>query len=430
MTEQAKKPLPKNKRKSQSDSGDDEKYKAFGAGARALQSRNEIRERIGTILSEEDTTPETSIGYVSAIGSLLSAKTLTNEAKRLGLQTSGSKKDIIERLLQNDWAVPNDEDAIKAYLGKEAKEDDEETKEKKAHPETEGSSELEDDEDDVPKESASGSSQLLPKKVNEKKTKEIKVRESETESVHNLMLQMLQQSKDTIEALRTQVDITTTFIGLKQDEKDDMDNIGGLKKNVQKALQGKYVNLMHFWDKATATRRQELLGGRVSVREARDMDWSDWTLAMMQLADAYQAEDQGNLCTQIGNLLKAAFTESAIMTRQSVMNACEALRRHQTSPNARWGNDPLANSKHSRILLTRLTNLSQRKWIQRSPVKAKHNESTKEFQVDKRHICRIWWSGGDCQFSPCKFKHICYSCGNVRKHIPSRCSGAGPRQRS
>jgi len=46
---------------------------------------------------------------VDAIASLLSSRTITNEAKRLNIQTSGNKSNVIV----------SDEEAIEGYLGKE-----------------------------------------------------------------------------------------------------------------------------------------------------------------------------------------------------------------------------------------------------------------------------------------------------------------------
>jgi len=244
------------------------------------------------------------------------------------------------------------------------------------------------------------------------------------------MLRMIQQSKETMDALKTQVDITTNFIGLKQDDKEDTDNIGGLKKNVQKALrEGKYVDLIHFWDKATAVRRQEMLGGQSKVREARDMEWTDWTLAMMNLAESYQAEDQGNLCIQVTNLLKAAMVESAIMTRQSDHECLRGFQAISDISNRKWGNDPL-ESKQARNLLTHLTQFLMRKRSQHPRMKSHVDNTNQNDTLSRPQICKVWWNGGDCQYSPCRFAHNCIQCGRVKTHILSRCTGAGQRQRT
>ena len=120
--------------------------------------------------------------------------------------------------------------------------------------------------------------------------------------------------------------------------KEDQVNFGGIPKAVEKALRdGSYTAISHFWDRAVAEKRASILGSVVKpVTKAKDYDWNDWIQAMLKMATAYMAAGQKDIGRQVVNLLHGAMITSASYYRQSVMEACEAVRRTSTSSECNW----------------------------------------------------------------------------------------------
>jgi hypothetical protein len=133
---------------------------------------------------------------------------------------------------------------------------------------------------------------------------------------------------------------------LKEKTTDDEDKVNqtALPAAVVKALKlGQFTGLHNFWNYAVATRRAMALGsGSPSPsRDAKEYDWSDWTLAMLKLGAAYSDYGQPHLGRQVHNLLQGAMHLSAIYKRRSLQDACESIRRHSTSKDCVWSTQSL-----------------------------------------------------------------------------------------
>jgi len=178
---------------------------------------------------------------------------------------------------------------------------------------------------------------------------------------------------------------------------------------------------------------------------------------MVRLSTGYMDAGQMHIGRQTMNLLHGALILSASWQRQSIQDACEAVRRDQTSATCQWGADSVYHAKYH-VLLNPLTGkpqfsmrgqglfkkkrhftgsydtMTQSRLTETTPTRFINTERERgDMQIQrtfggpkriKMGVCRYWAKGEVCKHgSLCRFSHSCSQCGSTQVHDPVSCSG-------
>jgi hypothetical protein len=186
--------------------------------------------------------------------------------------------------------------------------------------------------------------------------------------------------------------------------------------------------------------------------KVKDFEWNDWIQAMLKVATGYMDAGQKDLGRQVVNLLHGALVTSASYYRHSVMEACEHVRRTSTSIDCKWSAQSFFQAD-CHVLLNPIVGKSRetvgkrrrfeadgwRPSFQRGGVTADKGRSGHALDVSESpvgpkrqrpNVCRMWFAGKVCTFTPCRFLHKCASCGPVAVHDVAACSIAAVSSRA
>ena len=207
-----------------------------------------------------------------------------------------------------------------------------------------------------------------------------------------------------------------------------------------------FVNIMVVFDDDVAVLRcSNAPKPRHYRRPTRpeEMDFLDYLMCLLRLIGKHREAGQSHLAAQVVNLALAAALESATKTRQSVIRACERVRRHSTAPEVVWDHDSL-NRGDVRSMLEPLFRSRQPlaprfAASSQGPKRKRHTgEAASPLQDDdsqprrpqrepngrasRLQMCSYWEQGKTCHFEPqCRFKHSCIACGSAPVHDPKSC---------
>ena len=433
--------------KSQDSKGDSILPQVFGKGVQSNQgAREEKRAAVLKRLKElesQEADFHTDVRLVDLICQLFSRPTLQGACKLLGMDTHGKKEILVASLLLNGWSVPTDQDAQEAYnawvSGGEVKQIEQGKKGKPVsggkQPEKKEKEIKKKIHEEVESDDFIGISALMDLKDSSSK---------DSDSSMPLSKYLKGYLKSQSELMATQAAGMKLLLDKKGEAIDDNDHLGSISNAATRAAKdGKYVNLLAVWDKEVAARRAEKVGRIHSVKQVKEMDWSDWTLAMLKLADLYRSSGQTNLAAQVLVLLTAAMTESATKSRQSVMAACEHYRKYETRSSAVWGPDPMGSQWCRPILCDivlrggypkKKPTMGQQKnrFTTRKDEIPTQAERKPKFSLKQKKSCIHWLEGKICPFDPCIFPHSCIECGSRQGdiHDPTRCPKTKGKQRT
>jgi hypothetical protein len=249
--------------------------RAFAQWMGTAEKRALHREQIKQILLKYPKGPLAECkDYVIAITKLVSAATLWAIATKKGWKLKGGqgtrKKDVVEKLLKDNWALPSDDELVAIYLEAGPKPP---RKSKKTKSDDDDDDFLPSDGDDV--EIISNRSMLegslhvsseLPSMTGSMLSQlsaalsmpaAVEPSRSSTERDLGLINFSLGQA---LTALVSESRLRTKILEDKIRDKDEQVNFGTVPRIVKKAIkEGTYTSLCHFWNEAAAAERRATL---------------------------------------------------------------------------------------------------------------------------------------------------------------------------
>lgn len=215
-------------------------------------------------------------------------------------------------------------------------------------------------------------------------------------------------------------------------------------KQIQGACRrGEFINVMAVFDEDVAVLRCSCAPKPRHYRRPtrpEEMDFLDYLMCLLRLSGKYRDAGQTHLASQVVNLALAAALESATKTRQSIIRACERVRRQSTTPDVKWDHDslnrgdvrsmlePLFRSRPPHTPRFTTTHNRRRKFASdTSPLRDEENQAKRTHRepssrASRTEVCSYWEQGKTCHFEPrCRFKHSCIACGSVAIHDPRTC---------
>jgi hypothetical protein len=279
--------------------------KKFHTPEERKKQREKISKRLVYLESQEtDLTNDKPL--IKLLEELFTGKVLEKACFVFGAKKEGRKEQTVKSLLAAGWPIPSDEDLEEMDAVNEPNEEKKKKESKKK-------SKSDTDSIEVPGASL--------KKNSKSDTDSIEVpvaslkEQSDEDNVEDNLIGLQHQIPEitipkafdsssladvlkqyllaTTIAFQTQASATKELLEIRQGSKEDLDNPNAFSKSVVRCCcNGQYVDIVAVWDKDIATRRAEKLGGmRTPVKIAKELDWSDWVLAMTRLAPCIEKMD-------------------------------------------------------------------------------------------------------------------------------------------